>query len=134
MKFKQHLIPPININEVGQLIYLQSKTYQVFLLGGWGVKLGDFMLHLKHVSTGEIQMGKKVSIPTQTYACKRRAKRIFTVDIKETGQYEIAFRNTDTLEVKRSNLLISSSFMSSIPNSELQILLTEKTGIFPINK
>lgn len=126
------MIRPVNINEKGQVVDLQIKRYQVFLLGGWGVKLRGFTLKLKNISTGEILNCDRAIFRSQAYTYNQRAKKIFVIDIKHQGKYEVEFMNIDTLEVKKSNLPIFSSFMSNVPNNELKILITDKIGLSPI--
>jgi hypothetical protein len=68
----------------------------------------------------------------QAYAFGRRARRIFIVDIQKEGQYEILFKNPETLTVKHSNLPLVSMMRSQIANEALEILITEKLGFYPI--
>jgi hypothetical protein len=68
----------------------------------------------------------------QAYAFGRRARRIFIVDIQKEGQYEILFKNPETLTVKHSNLPLVSMMRSPIANEQLEILITEKLGFYPI--
>jgi hypothetical protein len=68
----------------------------------------------------------------QAYAFGRRARRIFIVDIQKEGQYEILFKNPETLTVKHSNLPLVSMMRSPIAHEQLEILITEKLGFYPI--
>ncbi len=126
-----NLIKPININRKGEVVGLQSKRYWVYLLGGWGINIGGFMLRLKNVANGETVECKKAFFRVQAYAYNRRAKRIFKFDIKQPGDYEVIFVNANTLQVKRSNLPIFSSFIKPTSNIKLKVLITEKTGFSP---
>lgn len=129
---KEPLIRPFSISEKGQVIDLLSRRYHVYILGGWGVKVGGFVIQLKHISTGEVLQSRKALVRTQAYAYNKRAKRVFVVEVENPGKYEVSFVNVETLEVKRSNLPIFSSFMPTISHSDIQILVTEKTGWSPV--
>ena len=125
---------PININNVREEIYLKACRYRIYVLGGFWVNLGQFSISFKHKETSEITKCKKAFWPVQAYAFGRRAKRIFIVDIPKEGQFEILFNNPETLRVKHSNLPISSFFRKSLTSDQIDILITEKLGVYPILK
>lgn len=125
---------PININKQGEEIDLKARKYRIYVLGGFGVNLGKFSISFKHKETNEIAKCEKAFWPVQSYAFEKRAKRILIVDIPEEGQYEVLFSNPETLKVKRSNLLISSLFTSNLATEQIEIVITEKLGFFPVLK
>jgi hypothetical protein len=125
---------PININSERVEIDLEASRYLIYVLGGFGVNLGQFIISFKHMATGEITKCKKAFWPVHAYAFGMRAKRVFIVDIPIEGQYEVLFTNPKTLRVKYSNLPISSLFRKPLATDQIEILITEKLGVYPILK
>ena len=128
------MIRPININNEGEEIKLSARKYRIFLLGGWGVNLGSFSISFRDKKTDEIIGCKRAIFPVQAYSYKKRAKRIFTVDIPKQSNYEVIFDNPESLIVKRSNLFLENLFAKPISNKHIEILITEQLGVFPIIK
>jgi len=125
---------PININKQGEEIELKSRRYGIYVLGGWGVNLGEFSISFKQIGTKEIATCQRAFWPVQAFAFGKRAKRILIVDIPEAGPYEVLFNNPETLIVKCTNLPISSLFFRPLPTEQIEIVITEKLGVFPILK
>ena len=125
---------PININSNGEEVNLLAKRYRIYVLGGWGIDLGSFSISFKDEKTGEISRCKRAIFPVQAFSHRKRAKRIFVVDIPRQSNYEVVFENPESLIVKKSNLLISSLFTKPISNKTIEILITERLGFFPIIK
>lgn len=122
---------PININSTEEIVDLKASRYRIYSLGGFGVNLNQFSISLKHIATDESIKCKKAFWPVQTYTFRKRAKRILIVDIPEEGRYEVLFDNPETLEIKHSNLPISSMFRKPLATDKIEILITEKLGVWP---
>jgi hypothetical protein len=112
----------INIHNTGQEISLESGRYKIDVLGGWGVRLGEFAISFVHADSGETIHCERAFWPVQFFAFKRKAKRIFIVDVPQTGAYKIEFTNPKSLQVKETNLFIS--FLEDpIPNEKLSVFI-----------
>ncbi len=125
---------PININNKEEEIELKAQKYRIYLLGGFGVNIGQFSINFKHKETGVITKCKKCVWPVQTYAFGKRAKRIFIVEIQTEGRYKLVFNNPETIQVRHSNLPISSLFRKPLKNNQIEILISENLNSFPILK
>lgn len=125
---------PININSKGEIVDLKASRYRIYLLGGFGVNLNRFSISLKHTETSESIKCKQAFWPVQAFAFGKRATRILIVDIPKEGRYEILFDNPETIKLKQSNLPISSMFRKPLATDKIEILITEKLGVFPILK
>lgn len=119
----------ININRQGEEIDLKVCRYRIYILGGWGVSLSKFSISFKHKETNDITKSERAFWQVQAYAFRKRAKRIFIIDVHEEGKYEIIFRNPETVTVMESNLRIGSFFSNPISKDDLEVLITEKLGI-----
>ena len=95
------------------------------------MNLYQFSISLKNIATDESIKCKKAFWPVQAYAFGKRAKRILIVDIPEEGRYEVLFDNPETLKIKHSNLPISSMFRKPLATDKIEILITEKLGVWP---
>ncbi len=111
----------ININSIGEQIDLKAGKYRIDILGGWGVKLGDFFILIKNIETQDVIKCKRTFLPVQSFVFRKRAKRIFIINVPKSARYEVVFKNQESLKVKRSNLPISSMFANPLPNKELEI-------------
>lgn len=131
---KSTLNRPININSEGEEINLIARKYRIYLLGGWGVNLGYFSISFKDTKTNEIIKCKRAVYPVQAFSHRKRAKRIFTVNIPKQSTYEVIFANPKSVKIRKSNLFISSLFTKPISNEKIEILITEQMGFFPIIK
>lgn len=125
---------PININSKGEIVDLKAAKYKIYSLGGFGVNLNQFSISLKHTETSESIKCKQAFWPVQAFAFGKRAKRILIVDIPKEGRYEVLFHNPETLRIKHSNLPISSMFGRPLATDKIEILITEKLGIFSFLK
>ena len=128
------MIRPININSKGEEINLIARKYRIYLLGGWGVNLGNFLISFKDKKTGEITKSKRAIYPVQAFSYRKRAKRILNVNITKQSNYEVIFENPESLKLKRSNLFLSNLFTKPISNEQIEILITGQLGDFPIIK
>jgi len=125
---------PININSKGEEINLSVKEYRIYLLGGWGVDFGMFSITFKDKKTGETIKCQRATYPVQAFSNRKKAKRIFKVNIPKQSNYEVIFTHPSSLKVRKSNLFISSLFTNPISNEGIEILITEKLGLSPIIK
>ncbi len=116
---------PINILEKEVEINLKSRRYKIYVLGGFGVEVGDFSISLKNKETNEQITCKKAFWPVRTYEFNIRAKRVFIIDVPKEGKYEVLFLNSHSLKVKHSNLPIYSFFSYPLKASEIQVLFLE---------
>lgn len=113
---------PINILEKEVEINLKARRYKIYVLGGFGVEVGDFSISLKNKETNEQITCKKAFWPLQTYEFSKRAKRIFIIDVPNEGNYEVLFLNPYELKVKHNNLPLYSFFSYPIETSSIQVL------------
>jgi hypothetical protein len=113
----------IKIHKRGQEIDLEIRKYKIDVLGGWGVKLGQFSILFRHEQSGQTINPKRSFWPIQTYAFDNRAKRIFLVDIVQPGTYTVEFKNAETLQVKETNLFFPGLFEDPIPNDKISIFI-----------
>lgn len=114
---------PISIHKSNQTVQLSMGTYSVKVLGGWGVKVGNFTFELRNLKNNRIIQPKGTQWRIQSFAFKKRAKKIFSVDIPEKGEYSIKFKNLNELKVRRSNLFMTKLFDKPIPNKDLEICI-----------
>lgn len=114
---------PINIHNSNAKIELPVGIYSVKVLGGWGVEVGNFSFDLKNVENGQIIKPKGTQWRIQSFAFKKRAKKIFTLDIGKRGNFEIEFKNQNDLKVRRSNLFLSRLYEKQLPNENLEIYI-----------
>jgi len=112
---------PININSIGEQIDLKAGKYRIDILGGWGVKLGEFSVLIKDIDTQEMIKCKRTFLPVQSFAFGKRAKRIFVISVPKSARYEVVFKNQESLKVKHSNLPISSLRTNPLSNEGLEI-------------
>lgn len=61
----------INIHNNGHEIDLKAGKYKIDVLGGWGVKLGQFSISLKHNVTGQTVDCERSFWPIQSFAFKK---------------------------------------------------------------
>jgi len=111
----------ININSIGEQIDLEVGKYRIDILGGWGVKLGEFSISIKDIETQDVIKCERTFLPIQSFVFGKRAKRIFIIDVPKSARYEVMFENSKSIKVKRSNLPISSMFTNPLSNEELEI-------------
>ncbi|MFY7669620.1 hypothetical protein ACOSP6_00895 [Tenacibaculum sp. MEBiC06402] len=117
---------PIRIHDSNQAIILSVGIYNIDLLGGWSVSLGNFSISLTSKKSKEVIIPKVVNWRIQSYEFGKRAKRIMTLEIREPGVYFIEFKNPKDLKVRRSNLFLMKLFENEIPNDELNIWIDRK--------
>ncbi len=111
----------INIHKKQEVIHLDDNKYNIDVLGGWGVKLGEFSISLKNTKTEEVIRSKKAILSIQSFAHNQRAKKILTIDVPRKASYLVTFHNPETLIVKKSNLIVSSFFTKPLANENLAI-------------
>ncbi|SKC88885.1 hypothetical protein [Ohtaekwangia koreensis] len=116
---------PININSKGEQLDLTPGKYQIHILGGWGIRLGDFSVSFKHNETQQIIRCVRSLLPVQSFILNTRARRVFVFKVEESGRYTIEFANAETLKVRPSNLFFRSLFEEPIPNDKIQIYIHE---------
>lgn len=114
----------INIHGSGQEIHLKARTYKIDVLGGWGVQLGQFSIALKNVYSEQVVNCERSFWPVRSFAFDKRAKRIFSVDIPDDGDYVVEFRNAETLKVNESGLFfVATLFQEPIPNRGISVYI-----------
>jgi len=113
----------INIHSEGKVVKLVPGKYLIYLLGGWGVELGDFDILFESTETSEIIEPISVNWPVQWFYLNRRAKRLFKFNIAVPGHYLVKFINPKSLKVRRSNLFLYSLITNPVPNPGIEILI-----------
>ena len=114
---------PINIHSVNQKIYLSVGIYSVKVLGGWSVKVNNFSVSLRKIENGLVIKSEDTIWKYQSYVFKKRARKIAVLDVYESGNFIVEFKNSKSLQVRRSNLIISRIFEKEIPNKDLEICI-----------
>ena len=117
---------PISIYDSNKAIELSAGIYNIKVLGGWGVSVGDFSIELKNKINGNVTSSKVTNWRVQSYKFGERAKKIMTLDIPEHGVYLIEFKNQMDLKVRRSNLILARLFEKELPNEKLKIGIDKK--------
>lgn len=110
------MIKPINILDSGKEIELHQRTYKISIIGGWSVKLNNFKMYFKEVDSDKIIEPKLLRWRIQSHKHGQRIKRIGTIYIPKYTKCTIHFTNPDSLQVKQSNLIITSIFQNYIPS------------------
>jgi hypothetical protein len=113
----------INIHDSGHEIDLEIGKYKIDVLGGWGVKLGQFSISLKHNRTGQTINCEKSFWPIQSIVFGKRAKRIFIAHIVDSGTYKIQFEHPTTLEIKETNLFFGGLFQQPLTNDKISVYI-----------
>ncbi len=116
---------PININSKGEQLDLTPGKYQIDILGGWGIRLGNFSVSFKHNDTQQVIHCERSLLPVQSFILNTRARRVFILKVEEAGRYTIEFANVETLKVRPSNLFFRSLFEEPIHNEKIQIYIHE---------
>jgi hypothetical protein len=121
---------PINIHEKGKCLYFEKGIYEVFFLGGFSVELNEFSLLLKHLMTNKFIECKNVNWPLQTYNYGKRAKKKLKIEIENSGTYELFFINSNSINLKKSNLKSIFPFLNpkviEIKNDEIEVFFKKK--------
>ena len=120
---------PINIFDKNIELNFKKGTYNINLIGGWGVKLNEFKLKLISSDKKEI-VATKTKFPVQNLTDKK-TKRILTVNIQKEGKYEVIISNPNSLVVYSSNLFILNLISKPIDNKSIQIVFDYKILTLP---
>ena len=114
---------PINILDNKKQIELSVGIYSLKILGGWKVITNIFYIILREIG-GDTEIKSKGTFwRIQSFAYGKRAKKIASIDIPKRAKYEIEFLNAKEIKVKKSNLMLLSSFQSYLPTKEIQICI-----------
>ena len=114
---------PINILDNNKQIELPVGIYSLKVLGGWKVITNNFSVILREIG-GETEIKSKDSFwKIQSFTHWQRAKKIASIDIPKRAKYEIEFLNAKEIKVKKSNLMLLSSFQNYLPTNEIQICI-----------
>lgn len=113
----------ISIHDREHEIDLKIGKYKIDVVGGWGVKLGQFSISFKHKLTGQVVNCERPFWPVQSFAFGRRTKRIFIAHITNPGTYVIEFKHPDTLIIKEANLFFAGFFQQPLPNERISIYI-----------
>lgn len=114
---------PINIHDNHQEIYLSTGIYSVRVLGGWSIKLNDFSIFFEMIGNVIVVKPTSVTFKFQSYLFKKRAKKVFSLDIEKSRVYRVKFENQKSLQVRRSNLFLNQFFEKEIPNENIEIFI-----------
>lgn len=116
------MIEPINIYSLNTTIHLSMRIYDIYVVGGWYIKLGKFNFLLKRLNCDVIVKPEKDVLPIQSHYRGIKTKKVFSLQIKKGGKYKINFENQETLILKQSNLIIKSYFEREIPPQKIDLL------------
>jgi hypothetical protein len=114
---------PCNIHKPNQKVYLTTGIYGLRVIGGWSVRVRDFSVSLRIENTNITIEPKKTIWRVQDWGFKKRTKKIMIIDVQQTGNYTITFKNPKSLRVKRTNLFFHSLFEKELPNESLEICI-----------
>ena len=115
---------PININSVGKTIELYYGIFGVYVLGGWDIDVNNFNFTLKNIKTHKIVQPRTTLWRVQSYEFGVKAKKIMILDITQSGQYNIEFKNQDQLKVWKSKFpIITRFFRHPIKKQNIQICI-----------
>ncbi|WP_459209127.1 hypothetical protein [Aquimarina rhabdastrellae] len=89
----------INVYDTNKIVEKSTGIYSIYIIGGWDIDLGDFDIILKNVRTNKIVTPKKSKWRLQSYEFNQKAKKIMSINIPERGEYQIIFKNIDSLKV-----------------------------------
>ena len=116
----------VNIYDSNKIIELSYGSYDVLILGGWGVNLGKFSFKLKNLSNEKTVQPNITKWRIQSYFRGQRAKKIFSIDIMQGGKHKIEFENQNNIDLKKSNIIFLRFFEKQLPNSSIEILFERK--------
>ena len=111
----------IGVQKEGYRLTLKRDYYKIDIVGGWGIRLKEFSVSLKNINTGLILYPQRSFWPIQSYKKGIRSKRIFTIDVLDSGEYEVKFKGLDSLIVKSSNLLFLSLLQKPLSIDQISI-------------
>lgn len=120
---------PIQINiHTNTEIFLKEGKYHINIVGGWKIEFNGFSIELEHLDRPLVVIANRSFWPVQFFWRGRRAKRIFTFEIKEKGNYGLRFINSINLEVRHSNLrtLMHRIFTEPVKNKNLSVVIKPK--------
>ena len=116
----------IKISNSKSQLNLRAKMYTIDIVGGWLIRMGDFRISAKNISTSETFHARSARWPVQSYYNKKRVRRILKLDIPKEGRYDIQFLNEKTIGVKKSNLFFLSYLQNWIPHESIGVLIREQ--------
>lgn len=111
----------ININSTNQIIFLKQGTHHIKIIGGWGVKLGEFKIELENVNTLELITPHPYKWSAQGTDGLLRSKRILTIDVPTEGNFLIQFKNQETLKLTASSLFLFNLLAKPIDNKNILV-------------
>jgi hypothetical protein len=111
------------IHSRGESVELARGKYKIDVLGGWGVRLGDFSMSFRHGGSQQVVNCEKTSWRVQSFVSHIPAKRIFVVNIDNPGIYTVEFSNPGSLQVRPSGLFIVSCFQKPISNELIEVFI-----------
>ncbi|CAL2103668.1 conserved protein of unknown function [Tenacibaculum sp. 190130A14a] len=119
------MIEPVNIYSENTTIHLSMGTYDVYIIGGWYVKLEKFNFQLKRLNSDEMVQLEKDIWPIQSHYKGTKTRKIASLQIRKGGKYKINFENSETLIVKQSNLFITPYFEQKISPQKIDLLFVK---------
>lgn len=114
---------PIHIIDDKAQIEMAEGIYSLKVLGGWKVNANSFSVLLREVGAGIEIKPQNVFWKEQSFAFGKRAKTIARFTIPKRANYEIMIINPTELKIKKSNLILLSSFQHYVPTNEIQICI-----------
>ncbi|RNC87957.1 MAG: hypothetical protein ED556_01855 [Winogradskyella sp.] len=115
---------PINITSTKSQVDLYYGMFGVYVLGGWDIDVNDFSIILKHTKSNKVIIAENTHWRIQSHELGQKAKKIMSLDVTQSGIYDIEFKNQDSLKVWDSNFqYIFRFFKKSIKKEYIQILI-----------
>lgn len=112
-----------SILDTNIVYFLKQGSYHIDVVGGFGITPNNFKLLITNSEMDHRVTIKKSKWPVQSFMFDKRTKRYCSFDIPVAGNYRIDCLHPHSLNVKKSNLPIFSSFFRSIPTSEITLYL-----------
>ena len=113
----------LNLNSSSRTVDLQPGKVAVWIVGGFGVKLNDFRLRFLNTQTNKAIQASVVISKVQWIKNGRKAKRMLMANIQEGGTYKIMIDGADSLEVRKSNLFVTSLFQKPLQKDQIELII-----------
>lgn len=114
-----------NIHAKGNEVKLLEGTYYIYITGGWGIRKNDFRIKLHKKDTLQKLQVERSRWPVQSWGKGKRLKRVYNIQVKDSGTYMIDIINPESIEVRRSNLFMMNLIESPIPNDDIEVFFQQ---------
>ena len=113
----------LNLDSSNKGVDLQPGKVVIWIAGGCGVQLNDFTAHFLDLETNRAIEASVVISKIQWIKNGRKAKRMLKAVIPEGGKYKIVLHGTDSLEVRKSNLFVTSLFQKPLQRDQIELII-----------